>query len=179
MATKTRCCGASTQLSSWQFISVQTWLIYQFCVPSRLHIPPSLFCFVIQGLYSTNFFFFFFALSASAYGVGGNPLGRLQDWGEEGKPFSSAFCLVWGFAFACSNRRAVVGGAGLLRSLWPYWHPSNGWRVPIAATASPNSEDSGISLYTCGAPSEFLKIFLVCCWCERGPLGGFLPKGNS
>lgn len=31
------------------------------------------------GLVFHKLFFFFFALSASAYGVGGNPLGRLQD----------------------------------------------------------------------------------------------------
>ena len=58
--------------------------------------------------------------------MGGNPLGRLQDWGEEGKAFSSAFCLGLGFAFACSDRRAVVGGRSPSHPYGPVDTPAMG-----------------------------------------------------
>lgn len=86
-----------------------------FCSFSAPH-PPFFVLHCDTGpLFHKLFFFSFFALSASAYGWG-EPLGRLQDLGEEGKAFSSAFCLGLGFAFACNDRRAVVGG-------WSPRHP--------------------------------------------------------
>ena len=48
--------------------------------------------------------------------VGGNLWGDSRTGGEEGKAFSSAFCLGLGVAFACNDRRAIVGG-------WSPRHP--------------------------------------------------------
>ena len=53
-------------------------------------------------------------------------LGRLQDWVEERKAFSSVFCLGLGFAFACSDRRAVVGGRSPRHPYGPINTPAMG-----------------------------------------------------